>query len=35
MPKILLLEMEEGNPQCLCVNNYTFGLAFAMPAISS
>lgn len=31
---MLLLEMEEGNPQCPCIQNYTFGLAFSMPAFS-
>lgn len=35
LPKIPLLEMEEGNPQYLCIQNYKFGLAFAMPAISA
>lgn len=34
LPKIPLLEMEEGNPQYLCIQNYKFSLAFAMPAIS-
>lgn len=35
LPEMPLLETEEGNSPYLCIQNYKFGLAFAMPAISS